>query len=245
MLVVIPLGFLLASADAGARMYFPRETDQIFFGPSDDLVSGPSQTVVRGNVDKARPPSSSVLDENSIASESPDISPPPSSPCPEGLDWCDEPQHYPGQKIVSVAAKQEDYMKILFPVKDIFSRGDFVEVNNITDLETDSYENVCGMQADYIMPRAAKNKEGQFRFIVNSPEGADEYIQLVKVVRCQHAGHECGGGQLFTSQTTMCKQEFLDHKLVALSESGEELVIDTFLFPSCCTCNVHVGLEFK
>merc|ERR1712154_431537 len=199
-------------------MYFPRETDQIFFGPSD---------------------------ENSIASESPDISPPPSSPCPEGLDWCDEPQHYPGQKIVSVAAKQEDYMKILFPVKDIFSRGDFVEVNNITDVETDSYENVCGMQADYIMSRAAKNKDGQFRFIVNSPEGADEYIQLVKVVRCQHAGHECGGGQLFTSQTTMCKQEFLDHKLVALSESGEELVIDTFLFPSCCTCNVHVGLEFK
>lgn len=238
--ILIPLVFVLSRADAGARMYFPGDSDEIFFGPSDDLVSGPSQTILNRSVDQAR-----VIDDNSLVSESPDLSP-SSSPCPEGSDWCDEPEHYPGRKIISVAARQANNMNILFPEKGKLAfRGDFVEVDNKTELETDSYENICGMETDYIMPRAAKNKEGQFRFIVNSPEGADEYIQLVRVVRCLHAGHQCGGGRLFSSQTTMCKQEFLDHKLVALSASGEELVIDTFLFPSCCTCNFHAGLEFK
>ena len=87
------------------------------------------------------------------------------------------------------------------------------------------------------MPRAAKNKNGQFRFIVNHPEGGDEqYIQLVRVARCAGAGEECGWGVMGPGIETRCHQEYLDHKLVALSESGEELVIDTFTFPSCCTC---------
>merc|ERR1712119_54565 len=56
------------------------------------------------------------------------------------------------------------------------------------EMHEDGFENICGLTTEYIMPRAAKNKDGQFRFIVNHPEG------------------------------------------------GEELVIDTFTFPSCCTC---------
>ena len=100
----------------------------------------------------------------------------------------------------------------------------------------DGFENICGLTTEYIMPRAAKNKEGQFRFIVNHPEGGGEqYIQLVRVARCEGAGEECGWG-LLAGRETRCQQEFLDHKLVALSESGEQLVIDTFTFPSCCTC---------
>jgi len=106
------------------------------------------------------------------------------------------------------------------------------------ELHEDGFENICGLTTEYIMPRAAKNKNGQFRFIVNHPEGGDDeqYIQLVRVARCAGAGEECGLGMMGMGIETRCHQEYLDHKLVALSESGEELVIDTFTFPSCCTC---------
>merc|ERR1719458_1640134 len=105
------------------------------------------------------------------------------------------------------------------------------------ELHEDGFENICGLTTEYIMPRAAKSKNGQFRFIVNHPEGADEqYIQLVRVARCAGAGEECGYGVMGPGIETRCHQEYLDHKLVALSESGEELVIDTFTFPSCCSC---------
>merc|ERR1711994_96970 len=114
---------------------------------------------------------------------------------------------------------------------------DAVEVNQQEELHEDGFENICGLTTEYIMPRAAKNKNGQFRFIVNHPEGGDEqYIQLVRVARCAGAGEECGWGVMGPGIETRCHQEYLDHKLVALSESGEELVIDTFTFPSCCTC---------
>ena len=80
-------------------------------------------------------------------------------------------------------------------------------------------------------------------FIVNHPGGADEYIQLVKVATCVSAGKECGQGRMARSVSTQCNQEYLDHKLVALSVTGEELVVDTFSFPSCCTCLMNTGLE--
>ena len=111
------------------------------------------------------------------------------------------------------------------------------DVHEHEELHEDGFENICGLTTEYIMPRAAKNKNGQFRFIVNNPEGGDEqYIQLVRVARCAGAGEECGWGVMGPGIETRCHQEYLDHKLVALSESGEELVIDTFTFPSCCSC---------
>jgi Spaetzle len=38
-------------------------------------------------------------------------------------------------------------------------------------------------------------------------------------------------------------QEYAEHKLLALDKDGKGLVIDSFRFPSCCTCNVITGLE--
>ena len=93
------------------------------------------------------------------------------------------------------------------------------------------------------MPKAAKNKKGQFKFLVNGGEGAKEYIQLVKISQCMRAGESCGHGNIFTRHVTECRQEYSDHKMVALDEEGEELVIDTFSFPSCCSCYMQAGME--
>ena len=80
-------------------------------------------------------------------------------------------------------------------------------------------------------------------FIVNQLVGSEEYFQIVRVSICSSPEEECGDGGLFSTVSTKCMQEYSDRKLVALSETGQELVVDTFAFPSCCTCMVREGFE--
>lgn len=169
--------------------------------------------------------------------------------CPEGEFWCDAPLEYPDQAILKAVSQQKKTFKEMFdtkPEKENFAipknetlwtlletRTNFIDY----DRDDEEFTNICDLSTSYIRPRAAKNKEGKFRFIVNHPEGDDEYIQLVRVSTCSGAGSECGRGRLEGAGVkTRCQQEYSDHKLVSLDESGEELVVDTFSFPSCCTC---------
>ena len=168
--------------------------------------------------------------------------------CPEGEFWCDTPLEYPDQAILRAVSKQKKTFKEMFdskPEKENFAvsknetwslletRTNFVDY----DTHEEEFTNICDLSTSYIRPRAAKNKDGKFRFIVNHPDGDDEYIQLVRVATCSGAGSECGRGRLEGAGVkTRCQQEYSDHKLVSLGESGEELVVDTFSFPSCCTC---------
>ena len=87
------------------------------------------------------------------------------------------------------------------------------------------------------------NMDGQFMFIVNEPSGSQEYFQVVRVSISANDGQECGEGSLGITGATKCSQQYSEKKLLALSASGQELVIDTFSFPSCCTCMVQTGLE--
>merc|ERR1719315_405291 len=143
--------------------------------------------------------------------------------CPDDLDWCDEPYHYPEHDILKAVTKQKKAVKIMFDKDDVPSPENKTNEIGLRMFESE-FENICDVDTTYIKPRAAKNKEGKFMFIVNHPEGADEYIQLVRVATCISAGEECGQGRLASSVTTQCHQEYLDHKLVALSATGEELV---------------------
>lgn len=183
--------------------------------------------------------------------------------CSGGASWCSHPIGYPKEAILKAVRNQKDSMlKIILPTQRIPSekqglrldpgipvdeavlglRSGFSEIEEdfpILNEEEDGFENICGLTTEYIMPRAAKNKEGQFRFLVNHPEGGGEqYIQLVRVGKCHGEGEACGWG-VITERETKCQQEYLDHKLVALSENGEQLVVDTFRFPSCCNCLVN------
>ena len=155
--------------------------------------------------------------------------------CPQEEDWCVQPSFYPEGAVLDAVTKEDNSLKKLLLIDAFAARSHYEE--------EDEFVNVCDVKMTYITPRAAKNTEGKFRFIVNHPEGGGEhYTQLVRVARCVGAGEECsawgrGGG-------TMCRQEFLDHKLVALAEDGEQLVIDTFTFPSCCSCVISKYTEF-
>ena len=132
---------------------------------------------------------------------------------------CNEPANYPNMAITNLIKEDSSIVKLLQKDEDI-------QMNSATAFsgEIDRkpiLQNICDTETDYIRPRAARNKKGKFMFIVNRPEGSEEYLQLVKITKCKTAGEECAKGQLLNSGSTACQQEYSDHKLVALSETGE------------------------
>eukprot|EP00092_Neocalanus_flemingeri_P071508 GFUD01087915.1.p1 GENE.GFUD01087915.1~~GFUD01087915.1.p1 ORF type:complete len:204 (-),score=37.86 GFUD01087915.1:1116-1727(-) len=151
--------------------------------------------------------------------------------------WCN-PTNYPDAKVTEILARNQSINQFLD--KNSFIRGISI---TLFDDEYSSYENVCDEKTEYIYPKAAENKAGHFMFIVNNPGGSVKHRQLVKVTKCSRPDQQCGQGELFNSISTSCVQQYSDHKLVALSTTGEELVVDTFTFPSCCVCKVNRSLE--
>jgi hypothetical protein len=154
----------------------------------------------------------------------------------EGASFCAEPRVYPTRAVATAVSKQREATRAMF--------DNYVSIEARTGAGPSFHlENICSTSSTHIMPKAARNKAGQFKFLVNGGEGAEEYIQLVQITQCSSAGQSCGHGNIFPRELTECRQEFSDHKLVALDEAGKELVIDTFSFPSCCSCYMHPRLE--
>ena len=147
--------------------------------------------------------------------------------------WSCQPQNYPDNTMTQLLQTNSSVNQLLQ-----------TRIADFTPEETVSaFLNVCPIDTDYVFPKAAMNKAGTFMFIVNQPAGAEEYFQVVKVSICSNPDQECGEGELFSSVPTKCMQEYSDRKLVALSETGQELVVDTFSFPSCCLCMIQQGLQ--
>ena len=151
--------------------------------------------------------------------------------------WCEDISDYPDRNITYIIRGQRKSLIDNFFDNPLLNKRKYVHAEEYS-------ENICGTDTTHIKPRGGRNKQGKFMFIVNEPEGSHEYIQLVRVTTCTAADEECAQGQLISSISTRCKQEYSDHKLVALSESGEELVVDTFSFPSCCSCVKSRHLEY-
>jgi hypothetical protein len=93
-----------------------------------------------------------------------------STVCPDDFDWCDEPRDYPENIILKAVAKQKKTVKIMFDNEKVPTKA-INETNDIgVRLLEPQFDNICDVETMYIKPRAAKNKEGKFMFIVNHPE---------------------------------------------------------------------------
>jgi len=103
------------------------------------------------------------------------------------------------------------------------------------------YEKVCNSLTEEIFPQRAKNKKGQYRFIVNGGDGLEEYVQTVTISKCVGAGLRCN---VDSQDETECRQEYIEHKLVSLDQSGKQLEVDTFPLPSGCSCYKRSLFEF-
>ena len=117
----------------------------------------------------------------------------------------------------------------------------------------------CEVVERYVTPRAARNKNLQWRLIVNQDTSGNtsrdtsgntssreeaEYLRGVQVVRvgqCVRPGRRCAGaaqGPRY-GQESECRQLYLDTRLVARSPDTGALTTDIFSFPSCCACHLR------
>jgi hypothetical protein len=118
--------------------------------------------------------------------------------------------------------------------KEFASRSGLLEVN------------ICSTRRAMEYPRKALNVNGDYLWIVNvnkKQSGEEDYTQVVTTTLCTAPDKACSAGETFSGHSTVCRQEYAEHKLLALGKDGKGLVIDTFRFPSCCTCNIIKGLE--
>ena len=144
--------------------------------------------------------------------------------------YCNQPRgRYP--KSVIDRALRRTPVAIL----NMFDKED--EMSNLVKRDADDYYEACPSSHDHVRPRVGTNTSNQQRFLVNGVAGL---VQTVQVTTCDsQAGESCGGG-VFGGKTR-CQQNYSRHKLVALDEERGELVVETFTFPSCCSCMVHRG----
>ena len=160
--------------------------------------------------------------------------------CPEGEVYCEVPLSYPSSKIARALEKVDSsFMRSLLNTtvdteeldlaRDIAVR-DFILSRTLPEPE---FERVCTTKREFIQPRQAKSKSGDYRFIVNGGEGLEESVQRVSIIKCLGAGQRC---EVDSEHVTECRQEHAEHRLVALDEKGEQLVMETFMFPSGCSC---------
>jgi len=104
-------------------------------------------------------------------------------------------------------------------------------------------DQLCPTVAQYIMPRAAVNTDGDWMYVVNMPD-EPEYQQFVRAEIC--ISDTCRGlCSVPSGLQSKCSQQYVQKKLVALHPSGDKLVEDIFWFPSCCVCQVTQSLELK
>ncbi|XP_063586613.1 uncharacterized protein LOC134764051 isoform X1 [Penaeus indicus] len=97
---------------------------------------------------------------------------------------------------------------------------------------------LCPYESEFIMPRVGLNNRGDWMFLVNLNEVSSEYTQLVESKKC--ITNSCTGAcNVPDGFTSVCQQQYVQKRLIALDASGMMLSTDTFWFPSCCVCKLN------
>ena len=270
LLLPLSLTTLLVGADAATNVVFPDATDN-----NDNTKNRPSGLLLprsdfKGNdypetyndyeeddtieiefaADEAR-----IRFDNSTASNEIDSGP----ECDPVTNICTNLPAYPDKKMLRALRKGNQFTRDLIksmtlPVpsgSDVDARGRAGDVDFVlrfgTNENGDEFleeDNVCRTLRRRLQPQGAKNTRGEFVWILNRPAGKEEYIQVVETTVCQDVGSQCLDGGL-SGLKTSCRQEYVEHKLLALDAEGKQIVMDTFRFPSCCTCHLQNSLRLN
>ena len=148
--------------------------------------------------------------------------------CPENSTLCADPPGYPTETVEQIQTR----LRRKRSVRNI-SEDDRVATEDTEDVK------LCQTHTYRVQPRAAKNMDGKFVFVVNGREEVGDFVQLVEVTECVEAGTECGMGEVVGRQRTRCKQSYREHRMLAMS-GGRRIVRDTFLVPSGCYCQLVI-----
>ncbi|XP_023325417.1 uncharacterized protein LOC111699085 [Eurytemora carolleeae] len=168
-------------------------------------------------------------------------------PC-EGMDFCEHPVFYPEDQMLKVLSRPDGSLwRMLFePLELVWEnkRHRSMHPAEVAALQPVP-EKLCPTNSSWIIPRLAKNWKGDWKYIINRPKNHEEYTQFVYVTTCTRAGACDPYGDILNSHVNSeCSQEYMNIKLVALGVDGSKAEIDTFRFPSCCSCMITKNLEF-
>ena len=162
--------------------------------------------------------------------------------CGDGSPYCSSPLHYP-QELIARAVKKSSAMKWIPPLFDPPPKAQPRFGAGL--LDEFEFENVCQSSKTTIAPRVGTNTKNQQRYLVNGGVDLAEFDSLVRtinIVTClgsqeQGEKEQCSGVR---GRRSECRQEYTEHKMVALDQEKGELVVETFSFPSCCSCMLKV-----
>lgn len=101
---------------------------------------------------------------------------------------------------------------------------------------------LCPTRSQFVMPRAAVNARGEWKYVVNVDQGPEKYTQLVRSEIC--VSETCNGiCSLPNGYTSRCEQKYVMKRLVALEGTGSHLYTDVFWFPHCCVCQIQPDIR--
>ncbi|XP_077296518.1 spatzle 5 Toll-1 receptor isoform X1 [Arctopsyche grandis] len=118
-------------------------------------------------------------------------------------------------------------------------KNPFTDIRSKRQAQAPSGEQLCPTRSQFIMPKAALNKQGNWMYVVNMGQIMDsQYSQLVKSEIC--VSQQCDGiCSLPLGYVSRCEQKYVQKRLVALDQGGQRLYTDIFWFPSCCLCTIN------
>ena len=152
--------------------------------------------------------------------------------------YCVSPGDYPTDRVVQVMQGSSEVYKQVFDSQCsniIATRGFAIDEDPL-----------CSGVQRLIFPRKARNMENKWKFVVN----IDNFTQSIEIEECddrfvfsQESGDQFGdclysGSQGNNPEFTACKQIYTEHKLLALTETGQ-LEVDRFMLPSACACFIQ------
>ncbi|XP_050343776.1 protein spaetzle-like [Nymphalis io] len=144
-------------------------------------------------------------------------------------------------KISSDCEHYEICNKVLnYPMKFVTSLLEQLKTKNITKFTIDKlqadngdYENICSFKEEIYYPRAAKDSNGNWHYILN---GNPQAFQGFLVERCKKDG--CPLGPFSTDYTLNCIQNIGYRIMVYLDIEKRGLAVNHFKIPICCSCTL-------
>ena len=166
--------------------------------------------------------------------------------CPEGEDWCDNPDHYPEDGILEALTQEESQ---LLDLLDDHNPHTIVErdakMENSSENIFSDHSNICHSTSETHYIRAARNIKNEYQYIINIPgPGANQtFTQTIPMTICSSPDLPCGHGDLVGVET-LCQQEYREIKLLIFTRD-RRISLDTFAFKSCCVCFIKNEIILK
>ena len=167
--------------------------------------------------------------------------------CPEGEDWCENPEHYPEDGILEALTQEDSQLLDLLDdhnphiIKEREAKMDNSSGNIFQD-----HSNICHSTSETYYIRAARNIKNQYQYIINIPEvpGTNQtFTQTIPMTICSSPDLSCGHGDLGGVET-LCQQEYREIKLLIFTRD-RRISLDTFAFKSCCVCFIKNEIKLK